>query len=182
MWDKIDRALNGADDESVFPSMSLVPGWIKVTAIPLPDNDPGEKVETIRKCVEMVHNAITISSIVLLVEQVDSSIVDDREKIVALNGALMTTEDALTELFPTLLVIKPISPVQGCQPDISFVFQWTNVAEQLRTLGLWAYLANHIPEPIGPLQSISRTAHMPRQRSRFGNSSLTTPRNATRRA
>ena len=109
--------------ESALPSMSLVPGGIKVTAIPLPDNNPQEKVETIRKYVEMVHNAITISSIVLLVEQVDSGIFDDREKIVALNGALMTTEDALTELFPTLLVINPISPVQGCQPDISLVFE-----------------------------------------------------------
>ena len=156
MWDKIDRALNGADDESVFPSMSLVPGWIKVTAIPLPDNDPREKVETIRKCVEMVHSAITISSLVLLVEQVNNSNFDNREKIVALDRTLMTIEDVLAKSLPTLLGIHPISPVQGCLPDISFVFQWTNVAEQLRTFGLQAYLENHIPELIDVLVTLCR--------------------------
>ena len=98
-------------------------------AIPLPDKNPQEKAETIRKCVEMVHDAIIISLILLLVEKVDSSIFDDEGKIVTLNGAQMTIEDALAKLFPTLLGLHPMSPMQGCQPDISFVFQWTNVAE-----------------------------------------------------
>ena len=71
----------------------------------------------------MVHNTITISSIVLLEEQADSSIFDNREKIVALDGTLMTIEDVLAKLFPTLLGIHPMSPVQGCQPDISLVFE-----------------------------------------------------------
>ena len=153
--DKCEKALNGTDEEGAFPTMTLVSGGIKVTAIPLPDKNPREKAETIQKSVEMVHNATTISSIVLLVDQVDSSIFDSRGKLVTLDGAPMTIEDALAKLFPMLLGIHPMFPVQGCQPDISSVFQWTNMAEQLRALGLWAYLANHIPNLSGPLQSMT---------------------------
>ena len=103
--------------------MTLVVEGIKVTAVPLPDENPREKAGTIRKCVEMVHDAITISSIVLLVEQVDSSIFDNRGRIVTLGGAPMTIEVALAKSSPTLLGIHPMSPMLGYQPDISCVFQ-----------------------------------------------------------
>ena len=80
---------------------------------------------------EMVHDTDTVSSIVLLVEQVDSSIFDNRGKMVTLDEAPMTTEDALARLFPTLLGIHPMFPIQGCQPDISFGFQPTDMAGRL---------------------------------------------------
>ena len=62
----------------------------------------------------MVHNAITITSVVIVVEQVNSCIFDNIERLVALDGVMMTIEDALTKAFPTLLGIHPMSPIQGC--------------------------------------------------------------------
>ena len=63
---------------------------------------------------EIVYSAETVSSIVLLVEQVDSSIFDDRGEIITLDGDPIIMEDAQAKLFPTLLGIHPMSPVQGC--------------------------------------------------------------------
>ena len=179
LQDQCGKALNRSNEESVFPMMTLVAGGIKVTAIPLLDEYPREKAESIRKCVEMVHDVIAIFSMVLLVKQVDSSIFDNRGEIVTLDGTPMTIEDASAKLFPTLFGIHQMYPAQGCQPDISFVIQWTNVAKQLRILGLREYLVNHILDLIGPLQSIARTASMPCQRNCFGNSPSTTPRITT---
>ena len=83
-----------------------------MTAIPLPDDNPREKAETIQKCLEMVHNAITIISVGIVVEQVNSYIFDNAEKLVAFDGVIMATEDALAAAFPTLLGIRPMSPMQ----------------------------------------------------------------------
>ena len=118
----------------------------------------------------------------IVVEQVDSCIIDNTARLVALDGVIMSIEDALAKAFPTLLGIHPMSPMQGCQPDIYFVFQRTNEAKQLEKLGLRAYLAAHIPELIGILQSTARTAHTPRQHSRIGNSLLAMPKNSTQLA
>ena len=57
-----------------------------------------------------------------------------------------------------------MSPVQGYQPDTSFVFQHTNVAEQLRNLGLRSYLASHIPDLIASLRSTEKATTTPCQR------------------
>ena len=93
----------------------------------------------------------------------------------------MTIGDALARLFPTLLGTHPMSPVPGYQPDISFVFQLTNVAKQLRNLGLRSYLVSHIPDLIGPLQSTARATNTPCQCSRFViTPPPTTPRSTTR--
>ena len=108
-------------------------------------------MDHIQKCVEIVYEAETVSLIVILGGQVDSSISDDRGEMITTDGDPMVMEDALVKLFPMLLGIHPMSPVQGYQPDVSFVFQRTNVAEQLRNLGLWSLLASHISDLIGPL-------------------------------
>ena len=120
--EQIDRAINETDAESAYPTMLLVPGGNKVMAIPFPDDNPQEKAETIQRCLEMVHNVITIASVVIVVEQVNSCIFDNIERLVALDGVMMTIKDVIAEASPTLLGIHQISPIQGCQPDISFVF------------------------------------------------------------
>ena len=180
--EKTDRAINETDVESVYPTMLLVPGGIKVTATPLPDDNPREKAEIIQKCLEMVHNTITITSVVIVVEQVNSCIFDNTDRLVALDGVVMSIESDLAKAFTMLLGIHPMSPIQGRQPDISSVFQRTNEAKQLEKLGLRAYLAAHIPELIDTLQSTARTAHIPRQRSHIGNSLLATPKNSNQLA
>ena len=91
--------------------MLLVPGGIKVMAIPFPDDNPREKAETIQRCLEMVHNAITIASVVIVVEQVKSCIFENIERLVALDGVVMTIENALVKAFPMLLGIHPMSPI-----------------------------------------------------------------------
>ena len=53
----------------------------------------------------------------------------------------LTTEAELAKLFPTLIGIHPLCPLPGCQPDITFIFQRTHEALQLKSLDLRAYLA-----------------------------------------
>ena len=57
-----EKALNGTGEDSAFPTMTLVDGWIIVTTIPLLAGNSREKAETIQKYVEMVQDADTVSS------------------------------------------------------------------------------------------------------------------------
>ena len=67
--------------------MILVDGGIRATATPLPAENSRGKMETIRNCVEMVRDADTVSSVVLLVEQVDSrEFFDNRGKLLLSMG------------------------------------------------------------------------------------------------
>ena len=85
-------------------------------------------------CGDGLHNAAMVPSILILVEQVDSRFFDSRGRMITLDGAPMTIEDALARLFPTLLGIHPTSPVPGFQPDISFFLQRNNVPRNYKIL------------------------------------------------
>ena len=108
--------LNETDDDGAFPTMTLVNGGFRVIATPLPalPRTLVKITETIQKCVEIVYSAETVSLIVILVEQVDSSIFYDRGEMITPDVVLMIMEDAVVKLFLTLLGIHPMSPVQGC--------------------------------------------------------------------
>ena len=92
--------------------MTLVDGGLNLTLIPLPVQKSREKTETFQKCVDIVHDAITVDTLPFVIKQVNSSIFEDRTKMVMYKGTTtmesLTIKDALAKLFPTLIGIHPL--------------------------------------------------------------------------
>ena len=67
---------------------------------------------------DIVHDTITVDTLPLVIKQVNSSIFEDRMKMVMYKGTTtmesLTIEAALAKLFPTLVGIHPMCPLPGC--------------------------------------------------------------------
>ena len=93
-----------------------------MTAIPLPLQNFPDKMETIQGCVDLIYQTVKHDLVIILIEQVNRSILDDRGQITIYEEKHVSIAEALKKLYPTLLGIYPMYSEHGGQPDMSFFF------------------------------------------------------------
>ena len=97
--------------------MTLVDGGLNLTLIPIHVQKSWEKTETLQKCVDIFHVAIIVDTLLLVIKLVDSSIFEDRMKMLiykrTTNVESLTIEAVLPKLSRTLIGIHPMCLLPG---------------------------------------------------------------------
>ena len=92
-----------------------------MTAIPLPLQNFPDKMETIQGCVDLIYQTVKHDLVIILIEQVNRSILDDRGQITIYEGKHMSIAEALQKFCTTLFGIQPMDYKHGAARCIIYL-------------------------------------------------------------